>query len=78
MIVGYVRASAFGVGIAQMIPKDGAVTRRCHWRLEYLYLNMTRSTTGLVAKPKNKIAAVQTRLMRLPLQIVHLCSLEKL
>ena len=41
----------------------------------YLYLNMTRSTTGLVAKPKNKIAAVQTRLMRLPLQIVH-CRAE--
>ncbi len=41
----------------------------------YLYLNMTRSTTGLVAKPKKKIAAVQTRLMRLPLQIVH-CRAE--
>ena len=26
MIVGYVRACAFRVGIAQMIPKDGAVT----------------------------------------------------
>jgi hypothetical protein len=30
---------------------------------------------GLVAKPKNKIAAVHTRLMRLPLQIVH-CRAE--
>ena len=26
LIVGYVRASAFRVGIAQMIPKDAAVT----------------------------------------------------
>ena len=40
-----------------------------------LYRNMRRSTTSLVAKRKNKIAAVQIRLMCLPLQIVH-CRAE--